>query len=643
MPAPITKLVASALVGALFVLSQPHGISTAEKEQLAGKFSFQKLALADLAQYPHKQVRKVHPSFARLSAWVSATGAAIALADIDNDGLPNDYCQVDPRIDQVIVGCVPAASKRYEPFALNLTQIPAYNVETMAPTSVLVGDVNEDGLADIIVGFWGRTPVAFLRKKTSASKPNVSADDFIASDLVPDGKRWFTDSMCFADLDGDGHQDLIVANYCPDGAHTLDSHGTGQEELYDSISHATNGGDKHFLLFQGGTSGSNPTVKFGDSKTNLSNDVLRGWTTAVAAFDIDGDLLPEVYLANDVGRDRLLHNESSPGKLRFSVLEGKRDLATPKSCVLGQDSFKGMGVDVADINQDGLPDLYVSNIASPYKFLENHFLWLNNGKVSGIAHGIAPFADYSQQFGLSQSGWAWDNKIADFDNDGQPEVVQAMGFIKGKINRWPEIQAVGSIKDSLVHDPRYWPSITPGADISGNETNAFFVKANNGQYYDLAKQIGVAEATCTRGIAVADTTGSGKLDFACGNQWQTSYFFKNNCQNKNAFLGLKLVLPIAKTNRNSINVISGRPILNGRFRPAIGTQAIVHLANGKPIYNQVDGGNGHSGKRSQEIIVGLGKAKANKLPVDLSWRDSSGNVHKQTIQAQRGWQTVELF
>ncbi len=89
--------------------------------------------------------------------------------------------------------------------------------------------------------------------------------------------------------------------------------------------------------------------------------------------------------------------------------------------------------------------------------------------------------------------------------------------------------------------------------------------------------------------------------------------------------------------------MSGRPILNGRFRPAIGTQAIVHLANGKPIYNQVDGGNGHSGKRSQEIIVGLGKAKANKLPVDLSWRDSSGNVHKQTIQAQRGWQTVELF
>ena len=485
--------------------------------------------------------------------------ALIALADIDNDGLPNDYCQVDPRIDKIIVGCVPGSAQRYKPFVLPLDKIPNYNPETMAPTGVLVGDINEDGLADIIVSFWGRTPVAFLRKASPSQPSDLQAADFVACELVPGDQRWFTDSMCLADLDGDGHVDVLVANYCPDGAHTLDAHGSGQEDLYDSISHATNGGDKHFLLFKSATAGNQPSVRFADTKTNLSQEVLRGWTTAVAAFDLDGDLLPDIYLANDVGADRLLHNQSTPGKLRFSVLEGKRDITTSKSCVLGKDSFKGMGVDVGDINQDGLPDLYVSNIASPYKFLENHFCWLNNGQTSDIAHGIAPFVDASEKLGLSQSGWAWDNKIADFDNDGVPEVIQAMGFIKGKVNRWPEIQALGSINDSLVHNPRVWPSITPGADISGNETNAFFVKATDGKYHDLAKQIGVADASCSRGIAVADTTGSGKLDFALANQWQTSYFYKNNCRNDNAFLGLKLVLPIGQPGNKPCAVIPGRP------------------------------------------------------------------------------------
>ena len=61
------------------------------------------------------------------------------------------------------------------------------------------------------------------------------------------------------------------------------------------------------------------------------------------------------------------------------MLEGARDFTTPKSCVLGHDSFKSMGVDFGDLNGDGIPDIYVSNLATRFGLTESHFLWLSTG------------------------------------------------------------------------------------------------------------------------------------------------------------------------------------------------------------------------------------------------------------------------
>ena len=73
----------------------------------------------------------------------------------------------------------------------------------------------------------------------------------------------------------------------------------------------------------------------------------------------------------------------------------------------------------------------------------------------------------AEALGLSRSGWGWDCRLADFDNDGVLEAVQAVGFIRGKINRWPELQSLGTSNSRMVHDPRFWPNFKPGADLSG--------------------------------------------------------------------------------------------------------------------------------------------------------------------------------
>src|SRR5207302_6173945 len=136
-----------------------------------------------------------------------------------------------------------------------------------------------------------------------------------------------------------------------------------------------------------------------------------------------GDMRPDLYFANDFGPDRLLRNLSTPGKLQFELLEGKREIQTPSSAVLGHDSFKGMGIDFADINGDGIPDIFVSNIADDFALHESHMLWLSTGDP--FRSGFAPYRQSSEKLGVSRSGWGWDARFADFNNDGRFEIVQA--------------------------------------------------------------------------------------------------------------------------------------------------------------------------------------------------------------------------
>ena len=239
-----------------------------------------------------------------------------------------------------------------------------------------------------------------------------------------------------------------------------------------------------------------------------------------------------------------------------------------------------------------------------------------------MKEGIAPYIHGSEKLGLSRSGFAWDARLADFDNDGVLEAMQACGFIKGKINRWPELQSLGTSNDQIVHNPRFWPNFRPGADLSGHEWNPFFVRGAEGRYHDIAPALGLADPTVTRGIAIADVDGDGRLDFVTANQWGPSYFFKNEAPNPGAFLGLRLV--------------------HANGSPAVGSVARVSLPDGHKLIAQVDGGTGHSGRRSPEIHFGLGWEKSKPLPVEITWRDRGGKIHKRTEQLVPGWHTIKL-
>jgi hypothetical protein len=630
------RLVAVVIICLLYGFARLPTLSETERLALASHFRFAALPLPEAAGPPSRTVRAVHPSLQHISAWISSVGAAVAVHDLDGDGLPNDVCYVDTRTDQVVVAPVPGTPTRYTPFALHPAPLP-YAADTMAPMGCLPGDVNEDGQADLLVYYWGRTPVVFLR--TGAH--TIKAQAYAPQEVVPAGGRWYTNAATLADLDGDGHADLIIGNYFPDGARILDAAAPGTEPMQDSMSRAYNGGKKHFLLGTGAAPGAPPMMLFREVEVELEDWVLHGWTLALGAADLDGDLLPEVYLANDFGPDSLLHNRSRPGELRLVRLAGVKNLTTPTSKVLGRDSFKGMGIDFGDLNGDGWLDLYVSNIAAEYALEESHLVFLSTGQPARMQQGMAPYVEASERLGLARSGWGWEARLGDFNNDGVLEALQATGFVRGTVNRWPELHELAMANDTLLQRPGSWLRVQPGDDLSGHQHNPFFVRASDGRYYDLAPALGLAAPTVSRGIATADVDGDGRLDFAVANQWQPSVFYHNASPHPGAFVGLHLLVPLHPEAPAATQVRPGHPGRDTPGRPALGATATVQLADGRRLVAQVDGGNGHSGKRSPALHFGLGHGSSpGPVQVTVHWRDPAGRVQQQTLSVTPGWHTV---
>src|SRR6185295_4844194 len=138
------RLVALALIGALYGFARLPTLPESERQTLASRFAFARLPLAAPPGDLTRSVRKVHPDYKDIAAWISSVGAAVALNDLDGDGLANDLCTVDPRVDKALVEPVPGTGARYPLFALDPAPLP-YDARTTAPMGCLPGDWNEDG------------------------------------------------------------------------------------------------------------------------------------------------------------------------------------------------------------------------------------------------------------------------------------------------------------------------------------------------------------------------------------------------------------------------------------------------------------------------------------------------------------------
>ncbi|QIS12440.1 RNA-binding protein [Nocardia arthritidis] len=640
-----TKLLVPTLGAVLLLLSifliGRAQVTTPDPAQVAAGYRLDPMPIAmppGYDQMPKHTVRQVNPAYQNLRSWISSVGASIAINDLVGHGRSDGMCIVDTRTDAVVVTYAPTApaTDRFTPFTLRPD--PLIVDSTMAPMGCAPGDFTGDGQMDLLVYYWGRTPIIFQHNAVTT----LSAAAYTPVEVVPsgstrdryNGELWNTNAISIADFDGDGHPDLVFGNYFPNSG-VLDPNGHPDVVMNDSMSNARNAAGERVFRWAGNDPAGHPT--YSEQKDAVPVEDATGWTLALASGDLTGDLLPELYIANDFGHDHLLYNQSAPGRIRFGAATGRRTWTTPKSFVLGNDSFKGMGVDFADLYQRGKFDMLVSNIDTPWGLQESNFVWRNDAASPGemrddLAAGEAPFSQQAQQLGLAWTGWCWDVKAADLRNSGNLDVLQTAGFVQGNDadNRWAWLQELATSNDVLLHNPELWPRVTPGDDIAGRHTMALYAKGGDGKYVDITAQAGTDAAIPTRGIAVADTTGTGMLDFAVARQWGPPAFFANHSPNPGRPLELRLYRP---TQTSSAPVVLGQPAYNAAVT--------VRTADGKTMRGQLDGGSGHSGKRGFDVHFGLGAA-AGPATAEIEWLDTTGGRHQQTLQLSPGTHALML-
>jgi hypothetical protein len=509
--------------------------------------------------------RSFHGKNAGILHMFTSGGAAVAVGDYDNDGY-EDIFVTDSEAGKPNHlfhnnGVSSAGAHKGE---VTFTDVAAQagvaggNDAASIVSDALWFDYDNDGKLDLLVARFG-TPILYhnegngkFRDVTATSGLNKFAN---------------TIAVIAVDYDNDGYLDLVFANYFKP-VNLLDL--KDPHVLPNDLDNATNGGGVTLWRNTGKGSFEDVTEKAGLGKVN-------GWALDAGHGDFNNDGLQDLYIACDYGTDHVFLNNG----------DGTFREVTEKAT--GWDTKKGMNVDVADYDNDGWLDVYVTNITDEY-MKECNMLWHNNGDGT--------FTDVAKETGTCETGWGWAAKFADFDNDGWQDLFVVNGLRSaGPESYVPMLLPFLTTPGVDFSDLNGWPEIG-NRSWSGYQKKRLFRNLGSGAFQDVAGEAGVNNNLDGRGIGVADFDNDGRLDFVQTNADQPLLLFHNVTPKPGNWIELKLIG--VKSNRD-----------------AIGARVTVE-AGGLRQIREVDGGNGYASESTRRVHFGLGSGT--KLDrVEIRW------------------------
>ena len=492
---------------------------------------------------------------------VETMGGGVALVDYDNDGRLDIFFTNGAKIeDPMPDGKAPDKSDRkfwnrlYRQNADGtFTDVTEKAGVTGMPQNyygmgVAVGDYDNDGFEDIYVtGYGGNT---LYHNNGDGTFTDVTKTAGV-------GASGWSASAGFFDYDNDGKLDIFVTRYV-DWTFKTNRYCGEHRPGYRAYCHPDNYDGVTNILYHNNGDGTFTDVSV---KAGVANPNGKG--LGVSFADYDGDGFTDVFVANDSVQCFLYHNNGNGTFSDLGLLAGVGYNEDGKA-------FAGMGADFTDYDNDGNPDIIVTDLSN-----ERYMLFRNNGDSS--------FRDVTNASGvggatLSFSGWS--THLFDFDNDGWKDLFVAQGHVMDTIER-------------TAPNLRY---LQP----------PLLLKNESGRFKRVVLGSAFQTDWAGRGAAFGDIDNDGDVDVVVSNVGQKAFVLRNDGGNRNHWLGIQTIGK--KSNRDGI-----------------GSRVKVVSASGLTQYFTVNTAVGYLSASDKRLLVGLGGDATAKL-VEIRW--PSGIIQK---------------
>jgi enediyne biosynthesis protein E4 len=417
---------------------------------------------------------------------------------------------------------------------------------------VAAADYDNDGRADLYVTGYGQNHL--YHNNGDGTFTDVSRKLGVAAEGWSTSAGWF-------DYDRDGKLDLFVARYL-DWDFERGSILCGDTRPgFRAYCHPDNFKGVPNILYHQKADGSFEDVS---SKAGIADPGGKALGVAFADFDNDGWL--DIFVANDSVRQSLYHNKGDGTFEDIAVAAGAGYDENGKT-------FAGMGVDAADYDNDGWPDVLITTLSN-----ETYPLFRNNGDLSFV---WATNSSSVGQITLPYSGWG--TRFVDADNDG--------------------------LRDAFVAQSHVLDTIEKTTTYLKYKQTPLLIRNTGKGFVNVSATAGPAftEAIAARGAAFGDLNNDGQIDLVIGELNEGPVILRNN-GTRNHWLGIRLIG--AKSNRDGI-----------------GARIVLIDAGGRRQIFDVSTAGSYLSSNDPRIIAGLGVA-AGVRAVEIHW--PSGHV--QTVE-----------